>query len=185
MFLRITAGRLKGRRLTVPDTTLRPTEEKVRAALFNTLYALKEFEGTLFLDLFAGSGAIGIEALSRGCRRALFVDRDRRTLAHLQEQLALLDVAAAAETVCADSFTATLKEKLPERADMIFIDPPYGDRERIPGLVRRCIEEKIVTERGVIVTESDGAMPEEIAGWGRKEKRYGDTFLSFYTGGTA
>jgi len=185
MFLRITAGSLKGRRLTVPDTTLRPTEEKVRAALFNTLFAMKEFEGALFLDLFAGSGAVGIEALSRGCHRSLFVDRDRRTIAHLQRQLALLDLAATAEAICADSFTATLKEKLSERADMIFIDPPYDDRERLPGLVRRCIEEGIVADRGVIVIESDMAMPEEIAGWGRKEKRYGGTFLSFYTGGTA
>ncbi|HOW51457.1 MAG TPA: 16S rRNA (guanine(966)-N(2))-methyltransferase RsmD [bacterium] len=185
MFLRITAGRLKGRRLTVPDTTLRPTEEKVRAALFNTLFAMKEFEGALFLDLFAGSGAVGIEALSRGCARTIFVDRDRRMLAHLQQQLALLDVAATAEMICADSFTATLKEKLSERVDIIFIDPPYDDRDRIPELVRRCIEEGIVADHGVIVTESDTAMPEQIAGWGRKEKRYGGTFLSFYTGGTA
>lgn len=185
MFLRITAGILRGRRLTVPDTTLRPTEEKVRAALFNTLYAMKEFEGTLFLDLFAGSGAVGIEALSRGCRRTVFVDRDRKTIAHLREQLTLLDIAADAVTLHADSFAATLKEKLPERADMIFIDPPYAERDRIAGLVRRCIEDGIVADRGVIVAESDTAISGEIAGWVGREKRYGGTFLTFYTGGAA
>ncbi len=183
MFLRITAGRLKGRRLTVPGTLVRPTEEKVRAAFFNTLYALKEFEGSVFLDLFAGSGAVGVEALSRGCRKAVFVDRDRRTLSHLQGQLVLLDVAAAAEILCADSFAATLKDKLTEPADIIFIDPPYDQRGRLPGLVRRCIEERLVTGDGILAVESDAALPGEIAGWNGKEKRYGGTFLTFYTGG--
>lgn len=184
MFLRITAGRLKGRRLTVPGTLVRPTEEKVRAALFNTLYSLRELESSVFLDLFAGSGAVGVEALSRGCRKAVFVDRDRRTIAHLQGQLTLLEVAADSTTVQADSFAATLKDKLTEPADIIFIDPPYEERARVPGLVARCISDGIATPTGVVVTETDTAMPEEIVRWRGKEKRYGGTFLTFYQGGS-
>ncbi len=66
MFLRITAGSFKGRKIPLADEAIRPTEEKVRAALFNTLFALRDLEGTLFYDLFAGSGAVGIAAVSRG-----------------------------------------------------------------------------------------------------------------------
>jgi len=181
MFLRITAGDLKGRRIRVVDTAIRPTEEKVRAALFNTLFSLRYLDGTLFYDMFAGSGAVGIEALSRGAAHVLFTERDRRRAHHLEEQIALLDLSNRAQVVCADAFSAKIAVLLPHPADIIFIDPPYVERERLVPLVTRAINEGIIASNGIVIVESDIPLPEMIAGWGRKEKRYGDTRLSFFS----
>ncbi len=181
MFLRITAGSLKGRRVSTADEMVRPTEEKVRAALFNTLYALRDIAGSLFYDMFAGSGAVGIEAVSRGAAEAVFTERDRRRARFLEGQIAVLGLSDRARVVCADAFSPRAREILPRPADIVFIDPPYEERARLEPLVARCIEDSLVAPDGVVIVESDILLPEEILGFVNKRKRYGGTHLSFFT----
>ena len=101
--MRVTGGEFCGRILAVPGSgAIRPTQDRVRAALFNIL--APEIAGAEFLDLFAGSGAVGIEALSRGAGRAVFVERDRRNLAVLKGNLEMLGADGRAETVAADAY---------------------------------------------------------------------------------
>ncbi len=180
MFLRITAGFLRGRKIPLADEAIRPTEEKVRAALFNTLFALRDLDGALFYDLFAGSGAVGIEAISRGAAEVVFTERDRKRVRFLDERLSALGIADRARVVCADAFSSRIKEILPRPADIVFIDPPYAERERLMPLAAQCIREQIVAPEGVLIIESDCPLPDDVEGWQKKEKRYGDTYLSFF-----
>ena len=119
--IRIIGGRLRGRTLVVPsDAALRPTPNRVRETLFNWLR--DDIAGARCLDLFAGTGALGIEALSRGAAAVTFVDSDRRTAALLRTQLARLELDAA--VVCADAqrFLAETDAVF----DVVFADPPFA-----------------------------------------------------------
>lgn len=181
MSIRITSGSLKGRLLAVPHGgTIRPTGEKIRAALFNTLYALTNFEDGSFLDLCSGSGAVGIEAISRGFRQVIFIDRDKKTLAHLSKQAALLGIDTRTVFLQADMFSTSWADRLSHPMDVIFMDPPYAMGDSVAPVIRHCIERNIVAPDGIIVAETDRELPEQLADWPRKEKRYGETFLSFY-----
>jgi len=181
MPIRITSGFLKGRLLAVPrGATIRPTGEKIRAALFNTLYALTNFEDRSFLDLCSGSGAVGIEAISRGFRQAIFIDKDIKTLTHLNRQADILGIAARTLFLHADIFSTAWEDRLPIPADVIFMDPPYALGDSVVPLIRRCIERNIVAPDGIIVAETDRELPEQLADWTRKEKGYGEPFPSFY-----
>jgi 16S rRNA (guanine966-N2)-methyltransferase len=120
--LRIVAGHLRGSRLLVPDIAgLRPTPDRVRETLFNWLAPV--IEGARCLDLFAGTGALGIEALSRGAAACLFVERDRALAKLLREYLARLKVAGA--TVLETDASAVLARKA-EPHDIVFLDPPFA-----------------------------------------------------------
>lgn len=181
MSIRITSGSLKGRLLAVPRSgTIRPTGEKIRAALFNTLYALMNFEERSFLDLCSGSGAVGIEAVSRGFRQAIFVDKDKKTLVHLNKQATLLGIVPRTLFLQADVFSSAWEDRLSLPIDALFMDPPYAMGDHVAPLIRYCIERHIVHPDGIIVAETDRELPESVAGWVRKGKRYGETFLSFY-----
>src|SRR5437016_4554650 len=123
--MRVVAGRFKGRTLQAPrgpDT--RPTSDKVREALFSVLVSV---EGARVLDLFAGSGALGIEALSRGAAQATFVDDDERALASVRRNLANLDADADVRRTDALAF---LRSK-PGPFDLVFVDPPYSSAPRL------------------------------------------------------
>lgn len=120
--LRIIGGEWRGRRLPVPHAPgLRPTPDRVRETLFNWLQGVTE--GARCLDLFAGSGALGFEAASRGARHVTLVEADARVAAHLSEQAAALD--AGRITVHARRVQAFLQQS-PQPFDVIFLDPPYG-----------------------------------------------------------
>lgn len=123
--MRIIAGEWRGRRLTVPkgDTT-RPTADRTRETLFSMLSSrLGSFEELSVADLFAGSGALGLEALSRGAAHCLFVDEDRNALETVRANIATLDARTRA-TVQAGSVMALAPAKL--ATDLILLDPPYG-----------------------------------------------------------
>ena len=150
--LRITGGRLVRRRIQVPPAAdrgqVRPTSDKVRAALFSSLG--DAVAGARVLDLFAGSGALGIEALSRGAQSVLFVERHRATARVVQENLRALDLAGTA-TVRTDEAARVLKG-LPEQSlEICFVDPPYAmDLTSLwPDLVR------VLTRSGLLVLERD------------------------------
>ena len=120
--VRIIGGKWKGRKLTVATDAIRPTPDRARVTLFNWLLA--DLGGARALDLFAGTGALGFEALSRGAASTTFVDIDAgacRMLGQCRERL-----AAAAEVHCADGVRWLRAQPAGERWDVVFLDPPYG-----------------------------------------------------------
>jgi 16S rRNA (guanine966-N2)-methyltransferase len=120
---RIVAGAAKGRRLVVPDRGTRPTSERAREALFNTLRSHLEVEGAGVLDLFAGTGAVGLEALSRGAARVVFVERDRTAAALLQRNID--SVGLPGTRVHRRPVEAFLDAGTEDGFDLVFADPPY------------------------------------------------------------
>lgn len=122
--MRIIAGEFRSRRLkTLPGMDVRPTPDRLREALFNVL--APRIAGSVFLDAYAGTGAVGIEALSRGAARAIFVEQNRRAVAIIRENLDALDLGGRAQLV--QGKVHVYLESL--AADIVFLDPPY-DRER-------------------------------------------------------
>jgi 16S rRNA (guanine966-N2)-methyltransferase len=124
--VKLTGGRARGRRLRMPRTAgLRPTSERLREALFDVLGS--RVRGASFLDVFAGTGAVGLDALSRGAARAVFVESDRRAARVIAENLALADLAEAAHVVEREAVAALADlHRSGESFDIIFLDPPYA-----------------------------------------------------------
>ena len=182
--MRVIAGRYKGRRLRAPrgrDT--RPTSDRVREALFSILGSV---EGARVLDLFAGTGALGIEALSRGACRAVFVERDTAALDVLRANLEALELREdEAEVRRAEALGAlrTARERR-ETYDLIFVDPPYGDARAWEGRLLVALP-ALLAPAGRVVVESDRRTPlalqVEKQGLGVElERRYGDTSITIH-----
>lgn len=151
--MRITSGEFKGRTISVPSgENVRPTQDRVREALFSMLGDC--VEGVAFLDLFAGSGAVGIEAVSRGASRSVFVERDRRSFACLSANIAGIGAAPRCETHCADVLAWL---SAPARSDfgIVFADPPYalGDEGVYAEILRLLATGGYVREGGIFVAE--------------------------------
>jgi 16S rRNA (guanine966-N2)-methyltransferase len=126
--MRVVAGSLRGRRIDPPpDGRARPTSDRVREAMFNALGSMRVIEEADVLDLFAGTGALGIEALSRGARHATFVENDRRMLGVLRGNLHALDLAGRARVVAGRADVALEAWRASgERFDVALLDPPYA-----------------------------------------------------------
>jgi 16S rRNA (guanine966-N2)-methyltransferase len=174
--LRITGGELGGRRIRAPrrrEKGVRPTTERVREALFSIL---GDMSGLRVLDLFAGTGALAIEALSRGASEATLVDRDARLARSNVEELGLADRA----TVVRSDVPRWLSRCEPESADLVLCDPPYGLNERtsrrLEPLIRRTLA---AGGRAVIESrKEDGTqlgLPVVV------ERAYGDTLIRVYS----
>lgn len=166
--MRIVAGELGGRKLIAPEgTSTRPTTDRVREAIFNSLGSAGVLEGALIADLYAGSGAVGIEALSRGAEHCIFVERDRTALRALDRNLSALDLVGRSRVLSGDalSLAPTLD------VDIVFADPPY-DFDRWPELLE-------AVQAGLLVAESG----HEIADGGSftvtRAKKYGRTRVTF------
>lgn len=148
--MRVIAGEARGRRLAAPEgRTTRPTSDRVRESLFAILQA--RTSGSRVLDLYAGSGALGVEALSRGAERATFVERDRRALAVIRKNLDVCGFAERATVLGMDAEAAlSALARSGETFDLVFCDPPYRSREaaRILPLVP-----PVLAEGGVLVLE--------------------------------
>ena len=145
MSIRVVAGSAKGRRLAAPDGDVtRPTPNRVREAVFNSLYSLGAVEGARVLDLFAGTGALGIEALSRGAAEAVFVERDQAVAAMLHSNLEATRLAHAATVMVVDVEMAL--DGLARRCfDVALVDPPYAF-DAWPQLLSRVPAELVVAE---------------------------------------
>lgn len=177
--MRVIAGTYGGRRLVAPaGTATRPTSDRVREALFSLLGPL---DGARVLDLFAGSGALGIEALSRGAAFAAFVDRDRRALQALRTNLAALAIPDAAVAVHAQDAVAALK-KASERGDaydVVFLDPPYAAGARLAPALDDLLS-TVLAQTARVVSESDRRAPLALSLELVTERRYGDTTIRIH-----
>lgn len=172
--MRVIAGRLGGRRLVAPrGAATRPTSDRVREALFS---ALGDLAGLRVLDLFAGSGALGIEALSRGAATATFVERAAPALAALRANLDALGLDAEVHGTDARRF-ARDASRAGRAYDLVFVDPPYRDAER---LGRELDLGALLSRNGRLVTESDRRSPLAIDLPLRFERRYGDTLIRIH-----
>lgn len=172
--MRIVAGIHKGRRLHAPpgrDT--RPTSDRVREALFQMLGPL---DGLHVLDLFAGSGALAIEALSRGAASAVLVDDDPRAVATIRRNLEPLGVDARVHR--ADALTFLRGWKGPP-FDLVLADPPYSSAPRLAGDLCHRLPH-VVTEDARIVTESDKRSPLQLDLPLEAERTYGDTRIAIH-----
>lgn len=180
--MRVITGTARGRKLReLPGMETRPTTDKVKESIFNIIQF--DIEGRRVLDLFGGTGQLGIEALSRGAAHCTFVDLRREAAAVIRENLQVTRLAGQARVVQGDSlsFLASCREKF----DLILLDPPYAS-----GLLEKAVKEAaaidILTENGIMVCESaaDQVLPALEAPYEKgREYRYGKIKITLYRRG--
>jgi 16S rRNA (guanine966-N2)-methyltransferase len=170
--VRIVAGSRKGHRIAAPKgTATRPTSDRVRENAFNLIGAV---DGATVLDLFAGSGAMGLEALSRGAASAVFVESSREACRVINQNLDKLRLNAT--VLCADALRTLATE--PNRYDLVLVDPPYdfGARERLAASLPR-----VLAEDGLLVYETGAKAEPEIDGLRvRTSRKYGAARLTLF-----
>lgn len=178
--MRVITGSARGVRLKTPDgQETRPTAERVKEAAFSMVQF--EIEGRRVLDLFAGTGQLGIEALSRGAKLAVFVEQRRDAMALVRENLKRTRLESRAETILGDGF-AYLSRCAPHSFDLILLDPPYAANS-LKSAIKFISEIDILSEGGIILCErpSEGAHPGEFPGLeAGKDHRFGKTILTLY-----
>jgi 16S rRNA (guanine966-N2)-methyltransferase len=174
--MRVTGGSLKGRKLRAPREGARPTSDRVREALFARI----DPEAAAVLDLYAGSGALGIEALSRGAERVTFVERSLRCARVLRENLEALGLAARGEVVVAEALRALSHlDEQGRRFDLVLLDPPYQSDEASAALAALGRSELLPEEAMVVAESSRRRPPTAVEGLEViDERRYGDTLIT-------
>jgi 16S rRNA (guanine966-N2)-methyltransferase len=171
--VRVVAGAFKGRTLHAPrGSRTRPTADRVREALFSML---GDVGGAHVLDLYAGSGALGIEALSRGAESAVFVDRDAQAVAAIERNLAAVGVEAT--VLRQDVLRFLARPGAP--FDLVFCDPPYDSASRLAAPLAERLP-ALTAEDARIVTESDKRNPLELPFPLLVERDYGDTRIAIH-----
>ena len=184
--MRVISGVAKGRRLVSPsDRRIRPTSDRIKEALFSIIGSMRgDFVGCRVLDLFAGTGNLGIEALSRGGSEAVFIDNHRTSAALILKNLAATGFSDRAEVMVADTFTALAQLDSQGRAfDLVFADPPY-DQGIVTPLLERLSSLSILGDDALVIIET--ASREELETAKGKlnlfdRRFYGDTAIAFYT----
>jgi 16S rRNA (guanine966-N2)-methyltransferase len=177
--MRVIAGRLGGRRLSAPrGRTTRPTSDRVREALFSMLGSI---DAASVLDLFAGTGALGIEALSRGATTALFVERDAAAVVALKGNLARLELAEPQARVRVGEGLSALRSarRAGETYDLVFVDPPYGQLRDFERELSALLP-TVLAPGARVVVESDRRAPAELPLAVAQRKRYGDTTITIH-----
>jgi 16S rRNA (guanine966-N2)-methyltransferase len=179
--MRVIAGRLGGRRLRAPrGRATRPTSDRVREALFSMLGPL---HGEVVLDLFAGTGALAIEALSRGAARAVVVERDRRALAALRHNLLELGLGPAEVDVRHDEALRALRNarERGEKYDLVFVDPPYDHAGELGRELAEALP-PLLAPRARVVVEGDARRggPPTLPLAVQVQRRYGDTSITIH-----
>ncbi|HHV28721.1 MAG TPA: 16S rRNA (guanine(966)-N(2))-methyltransferase RsmD [Clostridium sp.] len=182
VILRVIAGTAKGHKLkTIKGLTTRPTSDKVKGSVFNILAVL--IPEAKVLDIYAGTGSLGIEALSRGADSAVFVDKSSECSLTIRENLAHTKLESKATVIAGDVFVILNKiSKNNKKFDIIFLDPPYG-KGLVGETLKSIVENDIIVPEGIIVAEHDVAdmVPEEVGSLKRyRWQKYGDTVISFY-----
>ena len=173
--MRVVAGRFKGRTLHAPKGgSTRPTSDKVREALFSVL---GDVEGLAVLDLFAGSGALGIEALSRGAASVTFVDKDPKAIAAVRRNLEAAGIEAEVQRRDALAFLRSV----PGEYGLVLIDPPYSSAPRLGERLSELLP-AVLSKDALIVTESDKHAPLALDLPLDFERDYGDTRIRIHRG---
>jgi 16S rRNA (guanine966-N2)-methyltransferase len=175
--MRVIAGTHRGRRLVAPPgTDTRPTSDRVREALFSILGPL---DGELVLDLFAGSGALGIEAVSRGAGDVVFCDVSRSAVDAIRANLHALGVQA--DVVCDDARRVLRNAHTRGAAyDLVFLDPPYREAAQWAADLSALVPAVLASD-GRVVSESDRRAPLQLELALVDERRYGDTLIRIHT----
>jgi len=180
--LRVVAGTAKGRTLkAVPGMNTRPTTDKVKEAIFSMIGPF--FDGGFALDLFAGTGGLGIEALSRGVDKAIFIDMERQSIDTVKHNVQAAGVEKQAE-IYRNEASRALKvlAKRAEPFTLIFLDPPYR-MKTMDALMQEFADKGLIVDRGVVVIEHDAdhVYPEEIQDYEQlRYARYGDIAVTIY-----
>lgn len=175
--MRVITGKARGRRLiTLTGDEVRPTTDKVKESVFSVIQF--QVEGRMFLDLFAGSGQMGIEALSRGAKGAYFLDMRRDAVSVIRKNLEAVSLTEGAEVRCADSLT--FLRSCSQKFDVAFVDPPYNK-----GIAAKALEllPAVMNKGGIIVAETaDGEeLPEQVGDFKLdRTYRYGKIKVSTY-----
>jgi len=181
--MRIIGGEYRGRTIQMPrGAEVRPTQDRVREAIFNVIR--EKVPGSAVLDLYAGSGAFGIEAFSRGAPSIIFVDNNIKCVKAIKGNLAALgEGAETAQVLKAEALRAILRfQKEGRKFDIVFLDPPYYKDLAKNALIKMNACD-ILSERAFVVAEhfKKDILPRETGDIVLfKEKRYGDTAVSFY-----
>ena len=180
--MRIIAGAYKGRNLkSPPSMNVRPTSDRLRETLFNVI--APRIEDTRFLDLCAGSGAVGIEALSRGASHATFVDRSRRSCTSIESNLQLCRVPEDQQAIyCSEAYEFLRQTTLPAW-DIVYFDPPYKQDYLKTLELIGTNSSKLLTDEGLLIAEHHHktTLPETIEDLRRtRVLKQGDSSLSFY-----
>lgn len=177
--MRIITGTLKGRKLYSPnDNKIRPTSDKVKESIFNMV--AEYMEDAVVVDLFCGTGNMGLEAISRGAKRAYFIDKARESILLTKKNIAYCQVENKATLISSDYERGLTAIK--EKADVIFLDPPYK-----AGFLESCLLKiaklTMLSQDGLIVCEhgSEEKLPDRIDSMIKlKEKRYGKSIVDIY-----
>lgn len=165
--MRIVSGRYGGRKIEAPKGRLvRPTTDKVRGAIFNILQSRGAVDGAVALDLFCGTGGMGLEALSRGAQFCTFVDSARDSLAVTRANIAALGAEAQSRVIATDVLKLAARPKVSTPADLVFLDPPYERGLLVPAL-ERAVAGGWLAGQALVVCEA--------------EKRYASGFPAFLT----
>lgn len=176
--MRVVAGEFKGRRLAGPEgTAARPTSDKVREALFSIL---GDLDGARVLDLFAGTGALAIEAISRGAASAVLVERDHKMVGVARKNIAATVGAGRADLRRGDALAQVALDG--GKYNLVFIDPPYAKAESLAAKLAAALP-PILAPGARVVTESDRRSPIDFGESDlklRSEHRYGDTLIRIF-----
>lgn len=184
--MRIVGGSLRGRRLLAPaGNVARPTAERVREAMASLLTSRCRIAGTEVLDLFAGSGALAFEMLSRGAAKAVAVEVHREALRCLRHNAQALQLVDRLDVLVVDllrqplAAAALLQARHPAPFDLVFVDPPYAAIETVPPLLQALLEHRLLQPHAYLVVEH--AVRQPPASWGDfsllARYRHGDTAL--------
>jgi 16S rRNA (guanine966-N2)-methyltransferase len=151
--MRVIAGEAKGTRLKSPGTGTRPMTDRVKEAVFSSL---GDFSGLQVLDLYAGSGSLGLEALSRGAKQATFVESAREAILSLEKNIEATSMGSRSEVVWAD-VGATVSRPSEERMDLIFVDPPYSmSKEEVLRTLEAIVMGGFLSDDGKVVMHRPG-----------------------------
>jgi len=175
--MRITGGIFRSRVLrSIKSDNLRPATDRLRETMFNILKGMVTIEGASVLDLYAGTGSVGIEALSRGAARAVFVEADRKTVGIVKSNIADLNLASKAivVNVKVERYLSNVEDNF----DIIFVDPPYFLNRTTADVVSLIFKRKLVKKGGIICIEhsKEYVPPVEFL---VRQKKFGSTILSF------
>lgn len=170
--MKITAGKFKGQKVVAPDENItRPTLSKVRMSVFNTLQAIVDFDGLSFLDMYSGSGIMGLEALSRGFGRVVMFEKNKKVFGVLRSNLKKFEKDNDIRVLLGDSLK--LIKNFNSKFDVVYIDPPY-----FSGVYEKSLELAMQACSGVVILEH--VIDIDMEGYEViKQKKYGDKFVTF------